>query len=168
MSFSFKCTRCTETHHGVPCFGAMAPLSYYEVPEGERESRCDLSSDACVIDQEHFFVRGCLEIPVEGEAEPLSWGVWVSLNEADFKEWITTFDEAKRSDSGPYAGRLDAWLKPYPDTMGLRTMVRLRDDGMRPYIELEPTDHPLAVEQREGISVARVADIYSIMMHPDE
>jgi hypothetical protein len=34
-----------------------------------------------------------------------------------------------------------------------------------PLIELEPTDHPLALEQRSGISVDRVAEIYAIMMH---
>lgn len=82
MTFSFKCSTCSETHHGMPTFGARAPLSYYEVPEQERATRCDLSN--------------------------------------------------------------------------------------RPNLELEPTDHPLAVEQREGISVGRVADIYSIMMHQDE
>jgi hypothetical protein len=32
-------------------------------------------------------------------------------------------------------------------------------------IELEPTDHPLALEQRNGISPDRVAELYAIMMH---
>jgi hypothetical protein len=48
--------------------------------------------------------------------------------------------------------------------VNLKTAVHLRDDGVRPYIELEPTDHPLAVEQREGISVERLGEIYAIMM----
>ena len=30
---------------------------------------------------------------------------------------------------------------------------------MRPLIEVEPSEHPLAVEQRQGISVERVAEI---------
>ena len=54
---------------------------------------------------------------------------------------------------------------PYPETMNLKTRVHLRDQGIRPFIELEPTDHPLAVEQRQGISVARVAEIYAMLMH---
>lgn len=62
-------------------------------------------------------------------------------------------------------GWLNAWLKPYPDTINLKTRVHFRDDGIRPYIELEPTDHPLAVEQREGVSVDRVAEIYALMVH---
>jgi hypothetical protein len=47
----------------------------------------------------------------------------------------------------------------YPETLGLKTFVRQRGIGVRPYIELEPTDHPLAVEQREGITKERLGEI---------
>jgi hypothetical protein len=42
--------------------------------------------------------------------------------------------------------------------------VHLRSGGRRPAIELEPTDHPLAIEQREGISIARVEEIAAQLM----
>jgi hypothetical protein len=87
------------------------------------------------------------------------------LSEENFRTWVQVFGENHRSHIGPFFGWLDAWLKPYPDTMNLKTMVHLRDDGIRPYIALEPTEHPLAVEQRSGISVDRVAEIFSIMVH---
>jgi hypothetical protein len=32
-------------------------------------------------------------------------------------------------------------------------------------IELEPTDHPLAVEQRDGITFDRVLEIYALHGH---
>jgi len=167
MSFNFKCPSCGEVHEGVPSFGAKAPLSYYAIPVNERETRCRLGSNDCVIDGNSFLVRGCLEIPVHGEKEPLSWGVWVDLSEDSFKQWLASFDKTTRSNVGPFFGWLDAWIKPYPETMNLKTRVHLRDNGIRPYIELEPTDHPLAIEQREGISVSRVAEIYAQMMHDD-
>jgi hypothetical protein len=151
----------------MPTFGADAPLSYYEVPEAEREARCPLGSDDCVIDETDFFVRGCIEIPVHGESDPFVWGVWVSLSQANFEEWAKHFTVARRSHVGPFFGWLNAWLKPYPDTVALKTRVHLRDDGIRPCIELEPTDHPLALEQRNGISAERVAELYAIMMHPE-
>ncbi len=165
MDFEFRCHSCGEIHKGMPSFGADAPLSYYAVPEAERASRCDLGSDDCVIDGKSFFVRGCLEIPVHGSHEPFVWGVWVSLSEQSFLEWLKVFGQEHRSDVGPFFGWLNAGLKPYPETMNLKTRVHLRDHGFRPTIELEPTDHPLALEQRNGISVDRVADIYAIMMH---
>ncbi|GJI89797.1 hypothetical protein RugamoR1_29600 [Rugamonas sp. R1(2021)] len=149
----------------MPSFGAHAPLSYYEVPTEGRENRCHLGTDDCVIDEEFFFVRGCLEIPVIGEVEPFSWGVWVSLSQANYLEWVKCYESEKRSHIGPFFGWLNAWIKPYPDTISLKTNVHLRDDGIRPFIELQSTDHPLAIEQRMGITVERVAELYAQMMH---
>lgn len=165
MNFAFKCTCCGEIHEELPSFGAAAPLSYYNVPEAEREARCDLGSDDCVVDGKYFFVRGCLEIPIHGESEPFTWGVWVSLSEKSYAEWVEVFGIPKRSHKGPYFGWLNAWLLPYPDTINLKTHVHLRDDGIRPFIELEQTDHPLAVEQREGITRERAIELVTVMMH---
>ncbi len=165
VEFEFTCVDCGQVHRGMPSFGADRPLSYYVVPENERERRCIIGSDDCVIDDQSFFIRGCLEIPVQGASEPFVWGVWVSLSDASYRQWRDRFGQSKRSHIGPFFGWLDAWLEPYPDTINLKTQVHLRDDGIRPYIELEPTDHPLAIEQREGISVERVAEIYAIIVH---
>ncbi len=166
--FSFICASCGEVHEGMPNFGAYAPLSYYDVPVDERDSRCDLGSDDCVIDKEMFFIRGCIEIRVIGETEPLSWGVWVSLSEVSFTEWVKCYDSDKRQHIGPFFGWLNANLTPYPETQNLKTMVHIRDHGIRPYIELEPTDHPLAIEQQNGITVERVAELYALIMHSND
>jgi hypothetical protein len=89
----------------------------------------------------------------------------VSLSEASYLEWIKCYESDKRSHIGPFFGWLNAWVKPYPDTISLKANVHLRDDGIRPFIELQPTDHPLAIEQRVGITVERVAELYAEMMH---
>ena len=65
-------------------YGADAPLSFYAVPRDQRATRRVLSTDACVNDGESHFVRGCIEVPVEGETEPFSWGVWVG----SYKQWL--------------------------------------------------------------------------------
>lgn len=165
VEFEFKCRCCGEVHRGMPSFAAEAPLSYFAMPEDEREGRCVLGTDSCIIDNEHFFVRGCIEIPVHGHHDPLSWGVWVSLSRTSFDQWAEAFDLKERAHIGPFFGWLNAWLKPYPDTVSLKTRVHLRNNGIRPYIELEPTDHPLAIEQRNGISEERVVEIYELVVH---
>lgn len=163
--FRFKCASCDQWHEGMPTFGVDAPWHYYDVPAEEREQRCSLGSDDCVIDGEYFFVRGCIDIPVIGAKEQFSWGVWVSLSKESFLEFVRYFGVSKRSHVGPFFGWLSAELPVYPSTVSLKARAHLRDNGMRPYIELEPTDHPLAVEQRNGISVARVAEIYAYFAH---
>jgi hypothetical protein len=59
----------------------------------------------------------------------------------------------------PKFGWLCNNISLYPPTMGLKTNLHLRGGGPRPSIELEPTDHPLAIEQRHGISLKRVEEI---------
>ena len=162
----FKCTSCCEWHEGMPGYAAEAPLYYYSIPLAERAARCVLGSDTCVVDQKSFFVRGCLEIPVHGETDPFIWGVWVSLSNNSFRQFVECLEASKRSHIGPFFGWLSASLALYPSTVSLKTRVHLRDNGVRPYIELEPTDHPLAVEQRNGITTEQVVEIYSRLEHP--
>jgi hypothetical protein len=168
MAFEFQCAACGETHQGMPSFGARAPVSYFAIPEAERAARCRLGTDDCVIDDSTFFVLGCLDLPVHGESELFSWGVWVSLSRSSYEQWKWCYEADKRSHIGPFFGWLNASLKPYPDTMNLKTRVHLRDGKLRPFIELEPTDHPLALEQRDGISVERVAELYTQIVHESE
>ena len=163
--FEFKCIKCGEVHKGKPTFGADAPASYYDIPEAERNDRCSIGTDDCTIEGKCFFARGCLEIPVKGAQDPFVWGVWVSLSKASFTEWLAHFGKGERSHVGPFFGWLDTTIMPYPQTRNLKTRVHLRDNGVRPYIELEPTDHPLAIEQHRGITIDRVAEIYSIITH---
>ena len=167
MDIEFACACCGQIHRGMPTFAAEAPLAYYAVRDPQRPTRCQLSSDDCVIDETAFFVRGCIEIPVRGQLDPFIWGVWVSLSEKSFQQYRASYSEPKRAHIGPFFGWLNTQLTPYPDTLNLKTRVHLRDDGIRPFIELEPTVHPLAVEQREGISMERVVELHTQMIHPD-
>ena len=162
--FRFKCATCDEWHEGMPALGAWAPLAYFGIPAEERDRRCRLRSDTCVIDDTYYFVRGCLEIHVHGAEESFSYGVWVHLAPGDFATVEAAFDAPRRSHIGPFYGWLSADLDIYPPTENLKTLLHLRDDGIRPWIELEPTDHPLAVEQREGITLERLGEIFSYYM----
>ncbi|HTJ32767.1 MAG TPA: DUF2199 domain-containing protein [Dactylosporangium sp.] len=51
--------------------------------------------------------------------------------------------------------------------MSLKTHVHTQRVGKRPHIELEATDHPLAVEQRTGITLSRVQEFAELLLHPD-
>ena len=56
-------------------------------------------------------------------------------------------------------------LKSYPDTLNMKCQVHPREGRQRPTIELEPTDHPLAIEQRDGITFDRLLTIYALNGH---
>ena len=165
----FICGTCGEYHTELPMeFGVDVPLLYDTIPAEDRASRCDLTSDLCVVDNEHFFIRGCLEIPVVDGDGPFVWGVWTSLSKENFKRTVQLWETEGREDEPPYFGWLSTRLPLYPDTLNLKTHVHARPIGQRPFVELEPTDHPLAVEQRNGITMARVREIAAALLHQGE
>ena len=163
---SWICTTCGQSHTGVPTgYSYEAPWTLYTVPESARSERCFLDTDYCVIYNEDFFVRGCLEIPIIGAAEPFIWGVWVSLSKPNFEREQRLAKNPERTKESPYFGWLSSRIEIYPDTAALRTSVHTRQVGTRPFIELEPTDHPLSIEQRNGISVDRLVQIAEQIQH---
>src|SRR5688572_1563418 len=77
----FTCSRCGVIHEDLPLsFSADAPVYYYGIPAEERARRCRLNADLCVIDDEHCFIHGCLELPVLDGPGPFVWGVWTTLS----------------------------------------------------------------------------------------
>ncbi|MFJ8045245.1 DUF2199 domain-containing protein [Kitasatospora sp. NPDC096147] len=150
------CACCGERHDGPPM--AYAPAS---PPPGWKRRyavRRDsfLTGEQCVIKDEHFYVRGVLRLPVLDAEEDFDWGVWVSLSRASFDRMYDRWDDPARVEEPPYFGWLCTELPYAEPTLLLKSHVLTQPVGTRPLIELEPTGHPLAVEQREGITMARV------------
>ncbi len=165
VTMKFKCACCDEVIEGIPTFGWSYPLHYLNVPQERRNKDVFLTEDLCVIEDKWFYIRGCLEIPVIGHEDPFVWGVWVSLSEQNFFEYQELIGEEKRSQFGPYFGWLAAHIRMYPETENLKTLVHVRDKGVRPYLEVEQNGHPLACEQQNGVTLDRVAEIYACMVH---
>ena len=124
-----------------------------------------LTEDFCILDGEHFFVRCLLRLPIVGEEDFFGFGVWSTLSRANFELYVDTFDSDEQDSLGPWFGWFSNQLKGYPDTLHLKCHVRPQADGKRPFVELEPTEHPLAIEQREGITFDRVLELYALHGH---
>ena len=131
-----------------------------------RKSKHFLSEDFCVLNGEHHFVRCRLPLPIVGsQGATFGFGVWSSLSAKNFQTYVTLFGRRKIPGSNPWFGWFSNGLIGYPDTFNLKCHVHPQQLRQRPLIELEPTDHPLAVEQRDGISFDRLLEIYAANGH---
>jgi hypothetical protein len=165
MHHIWTCRCCGKQFESLPLsFAPFAPDPWFEIPEAERAERARLSSDQCIIDKKEFYLRGCLHIPVLGHSEKFIWGVWVSVSQATFWRIDELWEANVRDDEPPFFGWLCNDLPVYPQTFGLKTNMHLRNSGERPFIQVEPTDHPLAQEQRLGISLQRVEEIAAALL----
>ncbi|MEE2733521.1 MAG: DUF2199 domain-containing protein [Pseudomonadota bacterium] len=160
-----KCKVCNCDLGDIPmCFGSSSPASLM-VPESEYRNRVEENADQCIVDGQHFFVRGHIEIPVRDIDEVFMWSVWVSLSEQSFTHMSDHWDTEGRESNAPYFGWLMTKLPCYTDTLHLRTSVQTQPIGCVPKIKLEPSDHPLSLEQQRGIDMDRVHDIVHQVMH---
>lgn len=167
-SDGFICSRRGQHHAEISmAYGPRAPALYHQLPEADRETRAELTTDLCIIDEEHFFIVGKLELPVQDTDKVFSWDVWASLSRDNFMRTCELWESDDRVDEPPYFGWLSSSLPGYPETLSLKTHVHTREVGRRPYIEIEPTDHPLAIEQRGGITMDRVKEIAEMVLHPN-
>ena len=162
----FRCVTCGQTHDGLPDVAFDSPFHYHSLTEEQRRTRARLSSDLCDIDHQDFFVRACLGIPIKGLEEEFVWGVWVSLSETNFRRYVEVFEEdPPPAGDGPWFGWLCNRLPGYPETLSLKTSVALQPRRQRPRVTLEPTEHPLAVHQREGIALDDLLTIVGPQLH---
>jgi hypothetical protein len=164
---SYLCRCCGERHGGLPMsYGTDAP-AYWDPSLASDESSM-LEQEQCIIKAEHFFIRGRLVIPVTDASlgTEFDWGVWVSLSRDNFARSLSLWTTVGREQEEPYFGWLSTELALYePSTLALKTHVHTQAVGKRPLVELERTDHPLAVEQATGITLARVQEIAETLLH---
>ena len=147
------------------CFGPAAPALWYSLPEADRNTRAELTSDQCLVDGKHFFVLGRILLPVIDGPGPFIWLAWVSLSEANFLRANEQWDSEGRESEPPYFGWLQSALPYEPTTLSLKTTVQTMPVGERPTIILEATDQPLSLEQQHGITLARVQQIAEASLH---
>jgi len=162
----FICATCGQHHDELPmCFGPSAPALWLSLPEAERNTRGELSSDQCVLDGEHFFVLGRILLPVIDGPGPFVWLAWVSLSQKNFLRASELWHTRGRESEQPYFGWLQSALPYEPTTLSLKTTLQTMPLGERPIINLEPSDHPLSLEQQRGITMARVQKIAEAALH---
>jgi Uncharacterized protein conserved in bacteria len=153
----YHCHSCGQVHDDLPDLGADYPDVWYAIPESERKERLVITSDTCIVDGETFLIRGVIEIPLTDEPEVFGFGVWVSQKKESFHTYLANFESAE---IGPFFGWLCTSIRYYDGgTEHLKTMAHFRGGKVRPRIVVEPTNHQLAIDQRNGISVAKAWEI---------
>jgi hypothetical protein len=154
---TYTCATCGKEHGDLPDMAADRPDIWWSIPEEERSRRLFLDSDLCVLDNEHFFIRGVIQLPIIGTEKCFGFGAWVSQKRENFQAYI---DQPDITTIGPFFGWLSTNFAYYPaGTLNLQTRAHFRGGGVRPTIEVEPTDHPLALDQRNGITLDKAWEI---------
>lgn len=169
-SSEWMCANCDQPHCGMIDLAAHAPDPWrgavtYQ-PNAELQLDGDfLSEDFCVMGGKYFFVRCVLEIPVDGLAEKFGFGCWGTLSRHNFELYIDGFNNGDYANMGPWNSWLSNQLLDYigdePEACSMYPQL----DRQRPVLLLADEQHPLGLDQRNGVSAEAILEIYRFYGH---
>lgn len=166
LSTGFDCDVCGEHHAILPLsYSVKAPRKASLIPVEELERRVVITPDQCVIDGREFFLRGRIVVPIHELDEPFIWGVWAEVSPKNFIRTIDLWTVEGREAEPAFPGWLDSEVALFGDTINLEVEVLTQRIGRRPHYAVVDPAHPLAAEQRQGISLERARQIAELMLH---
>jgi hypothetical protein len=138
----FVCSVCGE-HHDERLLDIRLALPHviHALDADARTRRAWLADDFAVLDDERFFVRGLLELPVPSLHDRFAYGTWVEVAMTDFQELMRRWHSDEQF--APVQCVLANELEPYRDTLGLRATLRATALDRLPLVVLADAAHEL-------------------------
>ena len=161
----FLCSVGGERHELPLSYSVKVPMAVAGIPAEELEQRVVWTPEQCVIDSKDFYLRGRIPIPVDGLEEPLIWGVWAEVSPMNFMRSNELWQTEGRELEAAFPGWLQTEIPIYGNTVNLEVKVQTQVVGMRPHFAIVDGEHPLAVEQQEGLLLERLEEIAEMMLH---
>jgi hypothetical protein len=149
------------------CFAAESPAAVAELSDVDLQRRVERSSNQCVLDGQHFFILGNLDVPIAGSSEFVRWSVWSTLSETNFERASALWHNVGRESEPPYFGWLSNQIPGYPSSINIKATVQTEPVGIRPRIRVIEAGHPLSIDQERGITEERAEELIHAAVHRD-
>jgi hypothetical protein len=166
----FVCSVCGQHHDELPLDIRMAlPEPVFELTDEERDAYVEIGEDSGIFrspeGDDHHYVRGLLQIPIQTLDSYFGYGVWIEVDAEAYDRLGELWHDERGRDEPPFVGRLANELAPYEGTFGLPVMLQLREVERLPSVEIVESRHLLRAEQRAGISQARAQELAASVLH---
>ena len=158
--FRFLCSSCGEWHDELPDLAFRAPVYWNEAAALANPADHRLGDDLCIVGDDRF-IRCILLVPIRAYARRLGWGVWVTQSQENFELYEGSVAVPELVTFGYLANRLPL----YPDTLNMAVQTHWTTDGKRPWVELEPSEHPLYCDWLHGITADRAIKLAELVLH---
>ena len=172
----FACS-CGQTHVGLFSIDMHAPAGWlpgaeYEPEEDLRMLGNFISPDLCVGAGKVFMIRMRLPLQMRG-AVPWAFmhTVWASVDRLTFEGYVEARKAGNLTAGGQAPARLVNRLSGYDDTLNLLGLAVQPSDGLVPVLLIKGPqpdnnpDHQLVRDQRDGILVDRMLELFAAYGH---
>lgn len=168
---TFKCEACGVEHEGPPRAYSLGvePFGWGVTRDPTSPLWGELGDETAILcspdGHRDYFIRGNIEIPVADGGDPLTFTAWVTLSASNFERARELWNDDRRVHEPPYFGWLSADVPTYQPVRSMPTRVHTRGPGLRPLIQLDPSEHELAIDQRDGVRAQKLIAIAVQVFH---
>lgn len=154
-NIKYTCECCGKEHESWPALTYNAPFHYHCLSESDKDEIAVIDSDFCVIKhksgQIDRFIRVVLIQKVNDHCGNLDYGLWVSLSEESFENYLENFDNENHETE--YFGWLCNNIYGYDSSTSIPTTVVTKLGNDRPEIfPHQSHDHKFVVDYFNGIT----------------
>lgn len=172
----FACA-CGERHVGLFPIHLHHPLGWQGKDEYEADTaiRLDgdfLSANFCIIGGKVFAMRVRLPLQMRGAAPAaFMFTAWASLDRLDFEAFVEAYRTGKLDPNARARARLVNRVGGFPDSFNLMGSAFQQVDGGPPVLIVHGIQagannaHPMLAEQRDGIGVDRMLELFAAYSH---
>jgi hypothetical protein len=141
------------------------PDVIFALSAADRDVRAVVSNGLCILDDERYFIRCVMTVPVIDCDDTIEYGPWVEVESHDFGRYALHFNGGGHPGWVAAEGYLaNAFPVNGHTTLGLNCMVRVaRDKSQRPNVEILDHTHALHGEQLNGVPLPRALEIVGQM-----
>jgi hypothetical protein len=154
-----------------PCCDRMVPANALELTfrkpddiaimmDEEIEERCRYNDDIFICDDEYYFVRCILPLPVHDKGDNYCLGVWVQVSENSFTHIYDLWEVEDQTNENPIHGLLANDVPLTTGSKNAEVSVQLVGAQSRPVVTVVDHNCSLHQEQTCGITIHR-ANEYS-------
>jgi hypothetical protein len=145
----------------------------YAPDEEIQLDRTFISESYCVWRGQNFAMRMRLPLQMRG-ASPAAfmYTVWAAVERADLQAYIAAKAQNTLRNDARFPARLVSRIAGHHDTVNLMGLAFQQEDGWPPLLLLAGTqpytnrpDHPLLLEQRQGIGLDRALELFAAYGH---
>ena len=160
----FVCSVCGEFHaERMLDIRLSLPDPIFALDDEERRARAWLADDFAVLDEDRFFVRGLLELPILELGSRFGYGTWVEVGGDEFRQLLEHWQDPDQF--APVKGTVANELAPYVGTEGLPATLSPVSVDTLPSVTLDDAAHPLVADQQAGITADRSDELAATVRH---
>ncbi|MFK7773140.1 MAG: DUF2199 domain-containing protein [Saprospiraceae bacterium] len=161
----YLCEICGKKHDVYYGVGSPEPDCMHSLSEDEKDKRVEQKSEKMLLlDKSFFMIKGTIFFEIKDISEWFRFEIWASIEVNYYLEKVKEYENGITDK--PIYGKLENDVFFYENAKGAKVDVIFPTEGDEVVFEVLEENHPMTIDQKNGISKEQLIRWMQKMNHP--